>query len=116
MQSARLGPERPCFSPLEVQNVPGPAPKWVGTRFAKSYAMNTAAPRTTAYRPTPDQIAAAACHLYLENGRGDGDLLQDWIRAEELLLEGFTIPCLACGDNGPWPPLVSEARFVPDRG
>jgi hypothetical protein len=74
--------------------------------------MNTAAARITDYRPTPDQIAAAACHLYIENGRGDGDLLQDWIRAEALLLEGISFSFLASGDNPSWLTAGPAARSM----
>jgi hypothetical protein len=50
--------------------------------------MSTSGSRLTSRRPTRDQIAAAACHLYIENGGNDEDLLPYWIRAEELLVEG----------------------------
>jgi hypothetical protein len=47
--------------------------------------------RTTAnadyQKPTTEQIAVAAFHLYLENGCQDGHDLDDWLRAEDLLTQ-----------------------------
>lgn len=37
--------------------------------------------------PTREQIAAAAFHLYVENGCQDGRDLDDWLRAEKLLTQ-----------------------------
>lgn len=36
-------------------------------------------------KPTHEQVAAAAYHLYVEHGRQDGHDLDDWLRAEQLL-------------------------------
>ncbi|MGH7951927.1 MAG: DUF2934 domain-containing protein [Limisphaerales bacterium] len=41
-------------------------------------------------KPTREQIAVAAYHLYLEGGRQDGHELEHWHRAEQLLNEQFT--------------------------
>lgn len=54
--------------------------------------METTAPSATAARPTQEQIAAAAFHLYLNNGRQDGHDLEDWYRAEEILSRVTTDP------------------------
>jgi hypothetical protein len=72
--------------------------------------MNTARAATTSHRPTHDEIAAAACHLYLESGRCDGDFLQDWLRAEALLLEAINLPSSPSGDDTFWLPDGCAAR------
>jgi hypothetical protein len=38
-------------------------------------------------RPTHEEIAAAAYHLYLEKGCQNGNDLDDWLRAEQLLTQ-----------------------------
>lgn len=38
-------------------------------------------------KPTTEQIAIAAFHLYVENGCQDGHDLDDWLRAENLLTQ-----------------------------
>ena len=43
---------------------------------------------TTAVRnPTAEEIARVAYHLYLEQGAQHGYELNDWLRAEQLLLQ-----------------------------
>jgi DUF2934 family protein len=41
-----------------------------------------------AARPTNEQIALRAYHIYLERGGTDGDPLDDWLQAERELTEG----------------------------
>ena len=43
-------------------------------------------PRKTAAKPTYDDIALLAYHIYLERGCTPGDPMQDWLRAEQELL------------------------------
>jgi len=38
-------------------------------------------------KPTPDEIAAAAYHLYVDSGYQDGHDQEHWMRAEQLLTE-----------------------------
>jgi hypothetical protein len=44
------------------------------------------APKAAA-KPSYDEIALRAYHIYLERGCTPGDPMQDWIRAEQELLE-----------------------------
>lgn len=51
--------------------------------------MQTSSSVTTAdsvHKLNPSEIAAAAYHLYLEQGSRDGHALDDWLRAEQLLM------------------------------
>jgi hypothetical protein len=41
--------------------------------------------RTKAVKPTQDEIAERAFHIYLERNGAPGDPMQDWIRAEQEL-------------------------------
>jgi hypothetical protein len=38
-------------------------------------------------KPTYDEIALRAYHIYMERGCTPGDPMQDWLRAEQELLE-----------------------------
>ena len=42
-------------------------------------------PDTNAGRPTPDEIAAEAYHIYMGRGAADGHDLEDWLEAERRL-------------------------------
>jgi hypothetical protein len=42
--------------------------------------------------PSYDEIALRAYHIYLERGCTPGDPMQDWLRAEQELLETATKP------------------------
>ena len=42
--------------------------------------------RKPAAKPTYDEIALRAYHIYLERGCTPGDPMQDWLRAEQELL------------------------------
>jgi hypothetical protein len=39
-------------------------------------------------RPTEDEIALRAYHIYLERGETEGNPTDDWLRAERELTEG----------------------------
>jgi hypothetical protein len=41
-----------------------------------------------AARPTEEQIAVRAYHIYLERGDADGNPMDDWLQAERELTEG----------------------------
>ena len=49
-------------------------------------------PRKVAAAPTYDDIAMRAYHIYLERGCTPGDPMQDWLRAEQELLESTAKP------------------------
>jgi Protein of unknown function (DUF2934) len=49
-------------------------------------------PRKIAAAPTYDDIAMRAYHIYLERGCTPGDPMQDWLRAEQELLESTAKP------------------------
>ena len=42
----------------------------------------------TRARPTEEEIAVRAYHIYLERGRAEGDPSDDWLQAERELAEG----------------------------
>jgi hypothetical protein len=42
--------------------------------------------RAVKAKPTQDDIALRAYHIYLERGRTAGDPMQDWLQAEKELL------------------------------
>jgi hypothetical protein len=44
-------------------------------------------PKTAKAKPTQEEIALRAYHIYLERGSAPGDPMQDWIRAERELTE-----------------------------
>jgi hypothetical protein len=44
-------------------------------------------PQTASTRPTTEEIALRAYHIYLERGGAPGDALDDWTRAERELLQ-----------------------------
>jgi hypothetical protein len=62
-----------------------------GTFFAKTFHIMTTDSSLTnnsgSERPTPDQIASLAFHLYLKEGCPEGSELAIWLRAERILLE-----------------------------
>lgn len=39
-------------------------------------------------RPTEEEIAMRAYHIYLERGGSEGDTMDDWLQAERELTEG----------------------------
>lgn len=43
-------------------------------------------PRAAKSKPTREEIALRAYHIYLERGRTQGNEQEDWIRAEQELL------------------------------
>ncbi len=40
-------------------------------------------------RPTEEEIAVRAYHIYLERGDAEGDPTDDWLQAERELTEGW---------------------------
>lgn len=46
---------------------------------------NFSTTKSTPLEPTQEEIATAAYHLYVEDGRRDGNDLHHWLRAESLL-------------------------------
>jgi len=55
----------------------------------KSKAASPEAPKKTrksVAKPTPDDIALRAYHIYLERGCAPGDPMQDWLQAERELM------------------------------
>jgi hypothetical protein len=44
-------------------------------------------PDTNEGRPTPDEIAVEAYHLYMGRGGSDGQDMDDWLEAERRLAE-----------------------------
>ena len=48
--------------------------------------------RKAASAPTYDDIALRAYHIYLERGCTPGDPMQDWLRAEQELIEAAKKP------------------------
>jgi hypothetical protein len=48
--------------------------------------------RKAATPPTYEAIALRAYHIYLERGCTPGDPMQDWLRAEQELLNGAKAP------------------------
>lgn len=44
-------------------------------------------PRKAAAKPTYDEIALRAYHIYLERGSTPGDPMQDWLQAEQELTQ-----------------------------
>ena len=39
-------------------------------------------------RPTEEEIAVRAYHIYLQRGEGEGNPAEDWLQAERELTEG----------------------------
>jgi len=60
----------------------------------------------TEQRPTSEEIATTAYHLYVESGFTDGHDLEHWLRAEQLLKEKLQSPARA---------LVAESESAPVR-
>ncbi|HUN63075.1 MAG TPA: DUF2934 domain-containing protein [Candidatus Sulfotelmatobacter sp.] len=48
--------------------------------------------RAVVTSPTYEEIALRAYHIYLERGCTSGDPMQDWLRAEQELLEAAKKP------------------------
>jgi hypothetical protein len=44
-------------------------------------------PDTNEGRPTPDEIAAEAYHIYMDRGESHGQDMDDWLEAERRLSE-----------------------------
>ena len=56
----------------------------------KSRSVSSDAPKRAVkpnISPTQDEIALRAYHIYLERGSAPGDPMEDWLRAEQELLE-----------------------------
>lgn len=53
----------------------------------KGPSLRTGRTRSEKIRPTQDEIALRAYHIYLERGGAAGNELEDWTRAERELLE-----------------------------
>jgi hypothetical protein len=49
-------------------------------------------PRKAASKPSTEDIALRAYHIYLERGCTPGDPMQDWLRAEQELSAAFKKP------------------------
>ena len=49
-------------------------------------------PKTAKAKPTQEEIALRAYHIYLERGCTPGDPMEDWIRAERELTENSGKP------------------------
>jgi hypothetical protein len=63
--------------------------------MAKSKATSSPAvkkPAKAKAKPTYEEIALRAYHIYLERGSTPGDGLADWLRAERELTEGISKP------------------------
>lgn len=73
--------------------------------MSKSRSVSSAAPKRAAKPKTPptqEEIALRAYHIYLERGGVPGDPTEDWLRAEQELLQ-------AAKKNGRKPKIVSIA-------
>ena len=58
---------------------------------SKAHPMTEAAAATSESlrpRPTEEEIAVRAYHIYLERGEREGNPAEDWLRAERELTEG----------------------------
>jgi hypothetical protein len=66
-----------------------PAPKSHPHPDNAAIAEESAAiyPDTNAGRPTPEEIAAEAYHIYMGRGATDGQDMDDWLEAERRLSE-----------------------------
>jgi hypothetical protein len=56
----------------------------------KSRSLSSDAPKRAAKpktSPTQEEIALRAYHIYLERGGAPGDPMEDWLRAEQELLQ-----------------------------
>ncbi len=53
----------------------------------KSSSPTVRKPQANGNRPTTEEIALRAYHIYLERGGAPGNALEDWTRAERELLE-----------------------------
>ncbi len=49
-------------------------------------------PQKTKTRPTQEEIALRAYHIFLERGSTPGDEIEDWLRAERELTEQLNKP------------------------
>jgi Protein of unknown function (DUF2934) len=59
----------------------------------KSRSVSSEAPKRAAKPKTPptqEEIAIRAYHLYLERAGAPGDPMEDWLRAEQELLQAAT--------------------------
>ena len=57
------------------------------SKNGKGSSPTVTKPRAATMRPTTEEIALRAYHIYLERGGAPGNALEDWTRAERELLE-----------------------------
>jgi hypothetical protein len=76
--------------------------------------------RTEGKVPSHEQIEAAAYHLYIERGCRDGHAMDDWLRAEDLLIreiqrEAGARALQSGGDGAPSPSPVRREPAKPSK-